>query len=186
MSTKQKSKAMSTRVNGAAKTERARKAALAEVSTRLGTPFTVTTDDGPLHEATLIRGDGAAVRVSVPRDHVDPVPAHDAPPPAVGHPPAKRGHKSPTSKTPKPAPPPAPSKLSALDAAAKVLADAGEPMKAKAMVAAMEARGLWRSPGGKTPEATLYAAILREIEAKGREARFKKTDRGTFAFNQQA
>ena len=39
------------------------------------------------------------------------------------------------------------------------------PMRAKEMIAAMEAKGLWTSPGGKTPEATLYAAIIREIAA---------------------
>ena len=36
------------------------------------------------------------------------------------------------------------------------------------------------SPGGKTPAATLYSAILREIQTKGKEARFKKSDRGLF------
>ncbi len=74
-----------------------------------------------------------------------------------------------------------PKRLSALDAAAQVLAKAGAPMKAKAMLDAMVAKGLWKSPAGKTPEATLYAAIIREIAAKGREARFVKTERGTFA-----
>jgi hypothetical protein len=48
------------------------------------------------------------------------------------------------------------------------------------MIAQMEAKGLWKSPGGKTPEATLYAAIIREIAAKGKEARFAKHDRGLF------
>lgn len=53
-------------------------------------------------------------------------------------------------------------------------------MKAKEMVALMEAKGLWTSPGGKTPEATLYAAIIREITAKGDQARFRKHERGVF------
>ncbi len=72
-------------------------------------------------------------------------------------------------------------KLSALDAAAQVLAASKEPMNAKQMIDAMAAKGLWTSPGGKTPHATLYSAILREIGTKGKEARFKKTDRGHFA-----
>ena len=72
-------------------------------------------------------------------------------------------------------------KLSALDAAAKVLADAKEPMNTKAMIEAMAAKGYWKSPGGKTPHATLYSAILREIDTKGAESRFKKADRGMFA-----
>lgn len=74
-----------------------------------------------------------------------------------------------------------PKKLSALDAAAQLLAGSGEPMGCKALVEAMAAKGLWTSPGGKTPHATLYSAILREIATKGKDARFKKTDRGQFA-----
>ena len=76
---------------------------------------------------------------------------------------------------------PAPAKrLSALSAAAKVLADAGKPMRAKEMIEAASAKGLWSSPNGKTPEATLYAAIIREIAAKGKAARFRKVERGRF------
>ena len=74
-------------------------------------------------------------------------------------------------------------KLSALDAAAKLLEASQEPMNSKALVEAMAAKGLWSSPGGKTPHATLYSAIIREISVKGKESRFKKTDRGNFAFN---
>jgi hypothetical protein len=69
---------------------------------------------------------------------------------------------------------------SALDAAAKVLGEAKEPMTTKEMVEAMEAKGYWKSPGGKTPDRTLYSAILREIVVKKSEARFKKTERGKF------
>lgn len=73
-------------------------------------------------------------------------------------------------------------RLSGLDAAAKVLADAGQPMRARELVNAMIERGLWKS-GGKTPHATIYAAMIREIAAKKSAARFKKTDRGLFTFN---
>ena len=66
------------------------------------------------------------------------------------------------------------------DAAAQVLAASEVPMRAKEMIAAMEAKKLWTSPSGKTPEATLYAAIIREIAAKGTAARFKKHERGVF------
>jgi len=76
---------------------------------------------------------------------------------------------------------PKPKKLSALDAAAKVLAESKQPMTTCEMVEAMSAKGLWSSPGGKTPAATLYSAILRELGAKGKEARFVKTERGKFA-----
>jgi hypothetical protein len=72
-------------------------------------------------------------------------------------------------------------KLSALDAAAKVLGETGQPMTSQEMIAAMAEKGYWTSPGGKTPHATLYAAIAREVNIKGKDARFKKTDRGKFA-----
>ena len=74
-------------------------------------------------------------------------------------------------------------KLSCIDAAAKVLADSKEPMTTKAMIEAMAAKGYWSSPNGQTPAATLYSAILREINTKGKESRFKKQDRGLFAIN---
>jgi len=74
-------------------------------------------------------------------------------------------------------------KVSAIDAAAKLLAGSKEPMGCKEMIEAMAAKGLWTSPGGKTPQATLYSAILREIATKGKEARFVKTERGKFAAN---
>ena len=62
-----------------------------------------------------------------------------------------------------------------------MLADSKEPLNAKQMIEAMVAMGLWTSPGGKTPHATLYSAMLREIATKGKEARFKKSERGHFA-----
>jgi hypothetical protein len=70
--------------------------------------------------------------------------------------------------------------LSQLDAAAKVLGEVTEPMTTKEMVEAMTAKGYWTSPGGKTPHATLYSAILRELQSKGNNGRFVKTDRGHF------
>ncbi|HUT56492.1 MAG TPA: winged helix-turn-helix domain-containing protein [Phycisphaerae bacterium] len=70
-------------------------------------------------------------------------------------------------------------KPSGLDAAAKVLAEAGEPLNTKTMVEQMLAKKLWQT-GGKTPAATIYAAIIREIAVKGSESRFRKTERGKF------
>lgn len=49
--------------------------------------------------------------------------------------------------------------------------------------AAMAEQGLWKSPAGATPHATLYAATLREIGKKGGDARFRKVERGQFAYN---
>ena len=74
-----------------------------------------------------------------------------------------------------------PTRLSALDAAAQVLAARGEPMTAPELIAAMAEQKLWTSPNGKTPAATLYAAILREITTKGKESRFSRPEPGKFA-----
>ena len=68
-----------------------------------------------------------------------------------------------------------------VDAAILVLHEAGnKPMNVKEMIEAVLAKGIWKS-NGKTPAATLYSSILREIQKKGAEARFKKVDRGQFA-----
>jgi hypothetical protein len=93
--------------------------------------------------------------------------------------------KTPTGEKKAPAPkkttkPDVPGKLSALDAAAKVLSEAGRPMSCKEMIEVMAQKGYWTSPGGKTPHATLYAAIVREVNAKGDGARFTKTEKGKF------
>lgn len=69
--------------------------------------------------------------------------------------------------------------LSGLDAAAKVLQEAGEPLDCKTIVERAFEKGYWRSDG-KTPAATIYSAILREIQAKGPQARFRKASRGKF------
>ena len=53
-------------------------------------------------------------------------------------------------------------------------------MTCSEMIHAMAAKGYWISPGGQTPQATLYSAIAREINRKGSNARFKKTERGKF------
>ena len=58
----------------------------------------------------------------------------------------------------------APEKMSGLDAAAKVLAEAGKPMNVRAIVETALAKGYWRT-GGATPWATVYSAMIREIAA---------------------
>ena len=74
-----------------------------------------------------------------------------------------------------------PAKLSALKAAAKVLSETKDAMNCTQIIETMAAKGYWTSPGGKTPAATLYAAIIRHIAVKGDEAHFRKTGKGTFA-----
>ncbi|MDO8301925.1 MAG: winged helix-turn-helix domain-containing protein [Sedimentisphaerales bacterium] len=66
-----------------------------------------------------------------------------------------------------------------LTAAATVLAEAGEPLNCQEMVKRMLEKGYWKT-NGKTPNATIYSAIIREIKEKGADARFRKTERGKF------
>lgn len=100
-----------------------------------------------------------------------PAPAKQATPPA-------KAKISPPTKLAKPTP--VVKKLSALDAAVKVLSEAHGPLTTGEMIEAMAKKGYWKSPGGQTPAATLYSAILRELKTKGKDARFTKAERGKF------
>ena len=90
-------------------------------------------------------------------------------------------------ETPNPAPECATAKkekkVSLLDLAAKILADTGEALNCKELVAKAKETG-WVSTG-KTPEQTLYSGIFREIKEKGEASRFKKsaTRKGSFEAN---
>ena len=70
-------------------------------------------------------------------------------------------------------------KPSGLDAAAMVLGEARTPLTCGEMVEQMLAKGYWVS-NGKTPAATIYSAIIREIRDKGEASRFAKVERGKF------
>ena len=74
-------------------------------------------------------------------------------------------------------------KVSLLDLAAKILADTGEALNCKELVAKAKETG-WVSTG-KTPEQTLYSGIFREMKEKGEASRFKKsaTRKGSFEAN---
>jgi hypothetical protein len=87
---------------------------------------------------------------------------------------------TPTSTKPRAKEPKA-KKISVLEGALRVLEEAGQPMTCQEMIEAMAAKGYWTSPGGKTPAATLYSAILRHIQTKGAASRFAKAERGKFA-----
>ena len=118
------------------------------------------------------------------------MPAKKTAPKSTKKAPAPKGAKPSAAKATAPAKTPKATKtdgkLSQLDAAVKVLAEAGTPMTTKAMIEAMAAKGFWTSPGGATPHATLYSAILRELQKKGADARFVKVDRGQFTLNAAA
>jgi len=69
--------------------------------------------------------------------------------------------------------------MSGLDAAAKVLTDAKTALNAKEILQQIQEQNLWKT-NGKTPHATLYAAIIREIARKKHEARFRRAEKGKF------
>ncbi|MHB9070204.1 MAG: winged helix-turn-helix domain-containing protein [Sedimentisphaerales bacterium] len=71
------------------------------------------------------------------------------------------------------------SKPGGLSAAVRVLQEAGEPLNCQEMIKRMLEKGYWKTDG-KTPSATIYSAITREIKEKGADARFRKTERGKF------
>ena len=100
--------------------------------------------------------------------------------------PAAKKKSSAKSPTAPPADSTSAKQLSALDAAALVLRESGQPMSCPELIAQMAAKGYWTSPHGKTPASTLYAAIAREAKLKGKESRFQKTGPGRFAYRGDA
>jgi hypothetical protein len=73
-------------------------------------------------------------------------------------------------------------RMGGLDAAAKVLEETGVPMNVKEITAVALAKSYWK-PSGRTPSATLSAALMREIAKKGDSSRFRKSERGRFVLN---
>jgi hypothetical protein len=94
--------------------------------------------------------------------------------------------REPKTKQPKPkastaavAKPEKAKKASGLDVAFKVLTQSSQPMSCREIVQKMLDENLWKTSGA-TPHATIYAAMIREIQTKGQSARFVKVDRGRF------
>jgi hypothetical protein len=132
-------------------------------------------------------------RVATPGPAGEPTtraePTHEASEPVVESMPAAEASKTNprVKKTGKPkAAKPKKEGLSMIEAAKKVLADKGEPMTCRDMIDAMAKAGYWKSPGGLTPHNTLYSSILRLIQRDGKNAAFKKSDRGMFTLNPSA
>jgi HB1/ASXL restriction endonuclease-like protein with HTH domain len=123
-------------------------------------------------EVTLTQPETHPELTGVGTDHSETDAA--APADGAGQATSKRKNCSPLTES-------KPARASALDAAAKVLAEEGRPMTCQEMIAVMAEKGYWTSPGGKTPAATLYSAILRELQTKAAISRFVKTERGKFA-----
>jgi hypothetical protein len=77
-------------------------------------------------------------------------------------------------------------KLSALDAAAKVLSESNESLTCPQLIEVMTQQGLWSSAKGKTPANTLNAAIHKEMATKGDASRFVQAERGKFSAKPKA
>lgn len=90
--------------------------------------------------------------------------------------------KKTTKKTTRKASKPAAKRKGILDIAAEMVARSKKPLGCKEIVERAIDRGQWTTKG-QTPSATLYAAIIREIANKGKDARFKKVYRGLFTAN---
>ncbi len=75
-------------------------------------------------------------------------------------------------------------KVSGLTAAAIILAaNPGIELRAKEIIEQAADQGLWKSRAA-TPHATIYAAMIREINSKGDDSRFKRGEaKGTFVTN---
>ncbi|MFT3883604.1 MAG: winged helix-turn-helix domain-containing protein [Gemmatales bacterium] len=76
-----------------------------------------------------------------------------------------------------------PKKLSMIKAALQVQQERKVAMTCPELIDVMATEGLWSSPGGKTPAATLYAAISRSIKDLGKASPFRRTERGRFEVN---
>ena len=140
--------------------------------------WSVTSRTGKAMTAkTLLTAEGEAL---VAHEADAPAPSKaskaSAPKAATAKPAAARAAAEPSAKA-------VPRKgLSLLNAAAVVLERSDAPMSVRAMIAEAKSEGLWTPGAGKTPEQTLYSAIIREIKDKGEAARFRKDGRGLFAF----
>jgi hypothetical protein len=160
----------------AKKSKKSTTKAASKTTPATGVPVEVTaetpvekTPEAPAETASEPPVEAIPTTTEVPSDEIETAPAEAATPAEIGAKPAAQ----PKAAKPK--------KLSALDAAAQVLAAEDRSMTAPELIEAMATRGLWDSPNGKTPAATLYAAMLREITTKGQESRFTRPERGKFA-----
>ena len=88
---------------------------------------------------------------------------------------AKAAEANRAAKKAKAAKPKGDRKPGCLDAAVRVLQEAGKPMGCQDIVKEALAKGYWQTKGA-TPAATLYAAIIRECAAKGAKARFRRAE----------
>lgn len=124
---------------------------------------------------------GEALKKQARKEIAERIEAIDAgkEPPAAAAPEPKPTSKTKLVTTPREA---KPKRMGVLEAATQVLKEASKPMTAVEILQVITERKLW-STRGKTPHQTLFAAAIREIKAKGNQARFAKPEAGKFASN---
>ncbi|TVQ30222.1 MAG: hypothetical protein EA376_13785 [Phycisphaeraceae bacterium] len=140
--------------------------------------------DGPGMAYRWRRGDSVSAKRYMAREQAERAARKANPGAELIHepdPPKPGANKKKPAKRAKAAKADTPKRISLLDAAAIVLKDAKAPLQAKQIVERVIERGLWTPGAGKTPHATLYAAMTREIATKGVDARFRKVERGQFS-----
>jgi hypothetical protein len=137
--------------------KKTRKASAAAVETLEAMAPEATSGVAPLTDVAV----SAVAGEHVGTDENRPEEAPAAVPNRRGRPKATRSESNESATAPKVG------RVSALDAAARVLGEAGLAMSCQEMITAMAEKGYWTSPGGKTPSATLCSAILRELQIKG-------------------
>ena len=107
--------------------------------------------------STTHGGGGTRVRSSAKATK----PADDSNPPTA----KKADHPKPKAKT----------GMSLLDAAAEVMGSDGKAWSCAEIVEAVLAKGIWKT-SGKTPAQTLYSALIRDIDGKGKDSLFCRGD----------
>jgi hypothetical protein len=139
-------------------------------------------DKGVAETVAAVEKGNLAEGVTVPetnRDHAADGQAADEKATTTSASKAKKGRKAASEARPASQVAAQTTRPSLLNLAAIALAEAGQPLNCKEMVEKVLATGLWQT-SGKTPSATLYSAILREVTTKGEAARFRKVERGKF------
>ena len=72
--------------------------------------------------------------------------------------------------------------MSALEAALKVLQEAGAPLHYREITRRILAAKLW-STSGRTPSATVNAQLAVDVKMYGKASSFRRCGRGVFALN---
>ena len=119
-----------------------------------------------IKSAQRLRGFAKQAPVSAPVATEEPIPSQPA---------TAQAESTDTSQT---------KRISALDAAERVLSESAEPMNCRQLIETMTEKDYWQPKNaGKTPANTLHAAISKEIRTKGTDSRFEKVGRGQFTLN---